>query len=204
MGTVGRGRHSVPPPQSSRLFPGEAEKTSLGGEGAFPPGNTPPQPPISSTPIAALRGPRALECPLNLRVARHQDPQPSRLLGLARVRLLEPGVRASWRQLLLSLREASGVMGDVNGPAGRLAQQRGAQGGERARELWGDYQRDREREREREREGGRERERDRHCQIESKLPLFSFFLFFLQSFFPNPSQTGTAPRAPGPKARLQM
>ena len=183
MGTVGRGRHSVPPPQSSRLFPGEAEKTSLGGEGAFPPGNSRlhslPLPPPPSRPFAA---PRALECPLNLRVARHQDPQPSRLLGLARVRLLEPGVRASWRQLLLSLREASGVMGDVNGPAGRLAQQRGAQGGERARELWGDYQRDREREREREREGGRERERDRHCQIESKLPLFSFFLFFPSVF----------------------
>lgn len=87
-----------------------------GGEGAFPPRNSrlrslllssspivgPSRPPPPASPLA-------LECPRELRLARHRDPEPSGLLGLACVRLSEAwgGGGGSFRlQPFLSLRGA--------------------------------------------------------------------------------------------------
>lgn len=90
-----RGDTLFPLPSSSRLFPWEAEKTALGGgrvKVPFLPVTHASVVSLFPTPIADLRGPRALECPRVLSLARHGDPEPSGPLGLACVLLSESGV----------------------------------------------------------------------------------------------------------------
>ena len=137
-------------------------------------------------PSWALRGPHlrpptpasplALECPRELRLARHRDPEPSGLLGLACVRLSEAwgggGRVLSAAALPLP---AGGVKARVGGREPScwgegLAQPRGAQGRESEREQWGDSQ----------------GQRERGAAIKSRASChfaFSFFLFSSPSVF---------------------